>query len=304
MKKCILFIVSFFLIINVCNAEIKTYDRNNLENYGVNKDIKITNKNKDNIMNAYAVNSEQKIYDFADILSDEYEEELYDTSIDFYKNTGFELIVLTDSFYNYSDVDNEAFVQDFYDYNDFGLDDEYYSGVVIFRNNYDGLPYYGIYTFGEAQLYFSNDRVNNILDLIFNDMKSANYKNAFNTVISELNDYYEHGISSKYKNYYIDENGMMVEKYQPPILAALIIATIGTILIIGILVSKNKMIKKATTAADYLNKNSIYYSVNEDKFINSHTTSYVRPRDTGGSSDGGSHVGSSGRGSGGGGRRG
>lgn len=304
MKKYILIVISFFLSINICNAEVKTYDRNNLENYGVNKDIKITNKNKDHIMNAYAVNSEQKIYDFADILSDEYEEELYDTSIAFYKDTGFELIVLTDSFYNYSDEDNEAFVQYFYDYNDFGIDNEYYSGVVIFRNNYDGLPYYGIYTFGEAQLYFSNDRVNNILDTIYLDMKNANYENDFNTVISELNNYYERGISNKYKNYYIDDNGMLVEKYHPPILIAIIIAGIGTLIIIGILVSKNKMIKKAATAGDYLNKNSISYSVNENKFINSHTTSYVRPRDTGGSSGGGSHVGSSGRGSGGGGRRG
>lgn len=304
MKKYILIIIGFFFSINVCNAEIKTYDRNNLENYGVNKNIEITSKNKDNILNTYAVNSENKIYDFADILSDNYEDELYEVSMDFYEETGFELIVLTDSFYNYDDADNREYVQDFYDYNDFGLDDKYYSGVVIFRNNYDGLPYYGIYTFGEAQLYYSGDRINYILDIIYNDMINADYESGFNTAISELNEYYDDGIPSEYENYYIDEDGMLVAEYQPPILMALIIAGVGTFIIIGTMVSKNKMIKKAAMANDYLNNDSVSYSVRENRFVNSHTTSYRRPRDTGGRSGGRSHIGSSGRGSSGGGRRG
>ena len=37
MKKLLLVIASFFLFIGCVNAEIKTYDRNSLVHYGVNK---------------------------------------------------------------------------------------------------------------------------------------------------------------------------------------------------------------------------------------------------------------------------
>ena len=41
MKKILFTILSCFLFIGICNAEITTYDRNILVNYGVNKDIQI-----------------------------------------------------------------------------------------------------------------------------------------------------------------------------------------------------------------------------------------------------------------------
>jgi hypothetical protein len=58
----------------MCNAEVKTYDRNVLENYGVNKKWEINESNRHNVMNTHAVDASEKIYDFEDILSetDEY----------------------------------------------------------------------------------------------------------------------------------------------------------------------------------------------------------------------------------------
>ena len=68
-----------------------------------------------------------------------------------------------------------------------------------------------------------------------------------------------------------------------------------------ILVNKNKMIKRATKAAEYMDKKSVNYSVKNDRFITSRTTSYT----VSSSSGGGSRGGSSGRGfSSGGGRHG
>ncbi len=49
----------------------------------------------------------------------------------------------------------------------FGLDDEYYSGVLLLRNTYESNPYFNIYTFGEAQLYFTYERLENVLDDIY-----------------------------------------------------------------------------------------------------------------------------------------
>ena len=74
MKKVIFTILCFFLFIGCCNAEVKTYDRNALENYGVNKKWIINESNLYNVMKTHAVDASEKIYDFEDILSktDEY----------------------------------------------------------------------------------------------------------------------------------------------------------------------------------------------------------------------------------------
>jgi hypothetical protein len=74
-----------------------------------------------------------------------------------------ELIYLTANFDNTTDWENEEYATNFYDYNDFGLDLDYNSGVIVFRNS-NSNPYYGIYTFGEAILYYSDERINYTLD--------------------------------------------------------------------------------------------------------------------------------------------
>ena len=68
----------------------------------------------------------------------------------------------------------------------------------------------------------------------------------------------------------------------------------------GILISKNKMVKVATTSREYLEKGSINIKVVRDVLTSSHTTS--TPISHSSSSGGGSsHSGSSGRSHGGGG---
>ena len=51
-----------------------TYERETLENYGVKKDWKITESNKQNVLNTPAVDASEKLYDFSDVLTDEDEQ--------------------------------------------------------------------------------------------------------------------------------------------------------------------------------------------------------------------------------------
>ena len=76
MKKILFTILSCFLFVGICNAEITTYDRNVLENYGVNKKWVIDEYNKFEVLNTLCVDAKQKIYDFSDILTEEEEKEL------------------------------------------------------------------------------------------------------------------------------------------------------------------------------------------------------------------------------------
>ena len=195
------------------------------------------------------------------------------------------------------DSTNETFAADFYDYNDFGIDFENYSGILLFRNTYEQDRYYDIYTFGEAQLYFGYDRLNMTLDKIYHDFVNDNYLSGMTTFISDMENYYLDGIDSDYKDYYVDEDGFLQKKYIPPIIPAFFISVVVTTIIMFILVKKNKMVKKASKADDYLISNSVNYSVREDMHTHSRTTSYHINTSSGGS--GGGH--SSSRGSSGGG---
>lgn len=303
MKKFILSLLLFFVSINICNAT-QTFDRNELENYGVNKDIKVNDSNLDNILNTKAVDASLKVYDFADILSDSEEEDLREVALEFVKDTGFDLVIVTDSFYNYDEEDNYAYAQDFYDYNDFGIDLEHYSGVLILRNTYS-YKYYGLYSFGEAQLYYNGSRIENILDEMYSDFHNGYYVDGVYTVVDMLNRYYDYGIMGVYKDAYIDHNGFIRFNYSLPIVFCLIGASFLTFIIMLILVKKNKMVRKASKASGYLNRGSIKITESRDEFVNSFTHTQSLSSSSGGSGfSGGSRMGSSGRGFSGGGRRG
>lgn len=316
MKKCKLFLIlilTLFININIIKADTEldlTYNnepitktRTKENNYGVNKHWNINDKNLSNVLNTPYVDSSEKVYDFANILTEEEEQTIYTYSKEFMEKTGMEMIFLTvDMPYSY-DSKNEEYAADFYDYNDFGLDLEHYDGILLLRNNYSLDRYYDMYTFGSAQLYFNQSRYDDILGSIYYDISHDNYIDGFETFKDKCLDYYNEGIASKYKHSYIDENGFIKKHYVAPYFLAFAISSVITIIILTILVKKNKMIKKSTEASEYIDKKSINYSTKEDRFITSRTTSYTVSSSSGGG--GGSHSGSSGGGhSSGGGRHG
>lgn len=326
MKKFKLFLVLFlalFININSIKADLEnnnsinenttindilenekpiTKERTEENNYGVNKRIEINNSNLYNIKNTPYVDASEKVYDFAGILSESEEQTIYNYSKEFMDATGMEMIFVTiDMPYTY-DNKHATYASDFYDYNDFGLDLENYDGILLLRNNYSYDRYYDMYTFGKAQLYFSQSRYDDVLDSIYYEISHDHYIDGFKEFKDKCLEYYNDGIASKYKNAYIDENGFIRYNYSVPYLLSLGIAAVVTLITMLILVNKNKMVKKATKATEYLDKKTINYTVKNDRFITSRTTSYTVSSSSGG---GGSRGGSSGRGfSSGGGRHG
>lgn len=308
MKKTIYAIILCLLSITICYASTNTYERTE-DNLRVNKKWEIDRYNINDVLETPSVDASEKVYDFANILTDEEEKEVKELIDKFIKHTGFDLVFVSDSFTYSYDSQNEDYAANFYDYNDFGIDDEYYSGIVLFRNANSTDPYYGSYYFGEAQLYYSEDIYNEILDDIYSDFRSSNYLSGIKKFIKESTKYYDKGPAPGSENYYVDENGYLHyreganqvrPKYHPPIIQGLVIALIATAIVIGILVKKNFMIAQETKAREYLDQNSITYSVKQDQFISTHTTSYVRSSSSGGSSGGGGGFHSSGGSSGGG----
>lgn len=303
----LIIVITMFLSLTNVNASTTTYNREDKSNYGVNKKWKIDESNKSNVLNTPYVNADEKIYDFADILTDEEESLLYAKVKEFIDLTKMDMVFVTVDMSYYNDKVNEDYASDFYDYNDFGINTESYDGVLILRNVYSTDPYYNIYTFGKAQLYFPYERCERLLDNIYSDFSSHNYYTGYENAISNLTSFYNRGIPSSHKNYYIDDMGYMKKKYSFPFLIAFFVSIVVTTIVMSILVSKNKMIKLARKADVYLDSNSIGFSKRCDQFIGTNTVSHIISSSggSGGGSSFSSSSGSSGGGhSGGGGRHG
>lgn len=287
------FISAYILLPTTVNAEVTTYNREELKNYGVNKKWNINTNNKDNILKTYAVDSNQKIYDFSNVLTDEEEQKLTERMHNFTEKYKIDIVILTDNYQYTEDSQNTTFATDFYDYNDFGINYEKYDGVILFRNTYEQNPYFDAYSFGNAQLYFYDTRLSNTLDYIYDDIHNEAYYSGFNKFIDKMEEYYNEG---KLTDYYVDESGFLQKQktasyYLKMIGLSMIIALVITGIIIYTLIKKNKMVLKATKATVYMNKEKSKITNVQDNFITSNTTSYVISSDT---SSGGGHSSSGG----------
>ena len=311
MKKIFKIILTVILLISFNNiyASTKVLERNENNNYGINKKIEITESRLEHIKNTKYVNANEKIYDFSNILTDDEEKELYSKIQEFIEKTNMDMVILTDNVpYNY-DEKNEEYAVDFYDYNDFGINSEKYDGVIFFRNTYPSDRNYGIYMTGNAQLYFTDYRNDNTLDKIYYYISGDSYLTGITMFINDFISYYEAGIPEEYNNSYVDDNGNLiyVKKYYPPFIFAGILSLIVTIITIVVMVSRNKMVYKAREANEYLDKNSIKYNRKDSHLVSSNTTRHYNPPSSSSSSGGGSShsfSGSSGIGHSGGGRHG
>ncbi|MBR6133787.1 MAG: TPM domain-containing protein [Bacilli bacterium] len=315
MKKILLTIIFFFILITPIKAnEFETYERTESNNYGVNKKWKITDSNKDNVLRTPYVDSSVKVYDFQESLTEEEVEQLQERIEEFTDKTGFDLAIVITSFPfncygNDCGTTNEDYAADFYDYNDFGLeqDDEYYNGVIIVRNEFlvDGLGYMQILYFGEAQLYYTESPHDAIYHSGAPYMTKKEYSTGFNNMIDKLEYYYKQGKDKNLaldpnghvydtRKQKLDKNGNIVNKWNPPLGLAFIIAAIVTPIRVAILKGKNKMVHKAFTAQSFLNQNSINYTKRDNILTNTIVTHHHIDTSSGGGGGGGGGFHSSG----------
>lgn len=243
-----------------------------------------------------------KVYDKAKLLTSSEKEALNKLAEDFVSKYKMDLIILTTSD-STSASNSMAYAQDFYDYNNFGIGPTF-DGILVLIDRTYGNNRVEIVTTGKSILVYDDDRIERILDAMEEMVSSGHYK-MLEAFINKATTYAESGVAPSNANKYIDENGDLMTKRVFPIFGFIIFSIILPSIIVGVLIFKNKMVKKATKAMAYLDQKTINFTRREDRFINTHTTRTHIPRDNGGSSGGGgssTSIGSSGRSHGGGGR--
>ena len=293
MKKIFVLFISLFLLVLPVYASTNTYSSTTTD-LKVPKKIKYKSSMEHNVLLTPSVNANEKIYDFAELLTEEEEKQLYDKVKEFIANTNLDLAIVTINT-NVKDSTQE-YADDFYDYNDFSID-----GLAFVIDMQNRIFY--ISTAGKAMLYYNDYRIEYILSALDQEMYNHEYFNACNTLISQLTEYYNHGFSDNADKYVVI--GTQIYRKTPYLLLS-IIAVVSAIIGTLILALRNKKIKLATNSNDYFDNKSFEITKDTKEFISSNTSRvYIPPADSGGggSSGGGFHSGSSGASHGGGGHR-
>lgn len=246
------------------------------DNLGISSDIKVTDENLEYILNTPKVDASQKIYDFANLFTEDEEKKLYDLALKYIKKTDIDLAIVTIDYNPKSSWNGQSpttvYADDFHDYNDFKED-----GIVILIDMENRI--YWVSTSGKAIEKYNDKKIDKILDAGESSMKNGNYFDAARKMTNSL---------------------IRQVPYLVVTLISLVISSIVTLII----VNSYKKIKLAVNANCYLDKEKTKINNRVDQFINS-TTSKIKIESSSSSSGGGgssSHSGSSGSSHGGGGR--
>lgn len=298
MKKIRKIVVLVLLLListtNIVEASTNTKERSS-NDYLVPKGIQVTDENRGNILETPAVDEKEKVYDFAELLTEEEEQKIYNQITSFINQHQLDLAVVTISKNNKGSP--RVYADDFYDYNHFGINDT--RDGVLFLIDMETREIY-MTTTGNAILMYNDNRIDEALDAVYSYMTNQNYYDGISSYIGKIDEMANEGIPSGNKNAYLDENGNI--KYEKKIsLGLLSVISLGiTGIVMVILVSKNKLVRKKTTAKEYLKKESMKITNISDVLIHTNT---IRHKIVDTSSGGGSstHSGSSGISHGGGG---
>lgn len=304
MKKIIYSITIIVLLILISiiptsAKEIETCTRTSTD-LKVPSDVEIDDINA--ILNTPCVDDMDKIYDFANLLTDSEEELLYDKVIGYINSTDYDLVLVTTD----ENIKNSAmkYADDFYDYNHFGKNKSR-DGVLILIDMATRELY--ISTSGYAIKMYDDYRIERILDSGYNYITNEKYYDTFNNMIESLNDYYLDNYPDSNEMLLIDKLGKPYYIKYISYEVVFIVSSIITLIVSLVLYFKSRLKVKRFNTVSYLK--SIEITKRNDTYVNSHVSRVLRASESSSSSSGSSrggssyHRSSSGRSHGGGGRK-
>lgn len=296
MKKFLIFFITLFFSIQNVEATVTTYERTTSD-YLVPNSIEVTASNRNDILKTPAVLEKEKVYDFANLLTDIEEENLYDKVSDYIETSKYDLAIVTINDNNkYSAME---YADDFFDYNNFGFNSSR-DGLLILIDM-DTREIY-VSTSGMAIKMYNDSRIDSIIDAGYNYLTSGNYYTCLIRMIERLDSYFDSGYPSGNKNLFIDEDGNPYYIRKIPYIMVFMLSSVICAIVSSVLYFKTSSKIKKQNTVTYINPN-ITNIIKNDQFVTTYT-SRIRIQSSSSGSGGGSsfHSSSSGRSHGGGGR--
>lgn len=235
--------------------------------------------------------TEERVFDYADVLTDEEEEKLRKLIAKRERQTGCDIVLVTlnesleeyaHSYQNYVSYDKFVMIyaDNFYDEHNFGYDKVHGDGVLLLDNLYrekDGWAYSWLSTTGRAEGKYTSNRINHLLE------KSYRY--------SKISPYY--GYRAYVNQFFHDMNGFGMVSVNFSVPAILVISLAAAVLFV-VCNMRFKTAAKTTTANTYVKNKKIKVKREKDQFIRKTVTQHTIRTSSGGSGGGGGHHVSSG----------
>ena len=230
------------------------------------------------------VDNTKKVYDFADLLTESEEKDLFNLADDFIEKYKMDiaLVTINENPYGVSDYYSKIYAQDFYYYNRFGIGTSH-DGIILLIDMSNRYVYMA--TKGNAILVYDDKRIDNITEAAYNYLKSGNYYQGYKAMIEKASSYAKSGIADSNKYYCVDDNGepYKCREKQKDVNwgISLIIGVLGSLIPAFIHTRKYRGIKLATDANSYLKDKNVDTVV--DQFLTTFTSRVKRSHDSGGS---------------------
>ena len=245
-----------------CSASTKVNTRTE-GNYLVPSDVTVTQSNKSAILSTPAIDALEKVYDFAEILSDSEEEKLYKQIEQFITGTSMDFVIVTTS--KHTKASSRDYAHDFYDFNDFK------NNGMLFLIDMQQSEIYMV-TKGSAVSIFTDKRMEPLLKNAYNSVVAKNYYKACSNFITSSAEFVNIGIAADDEVVKIDSDGTVNVSKDLHLLEVFIVALVGTFIIIVVMILSNNMVHKATSSKEFLNRETIRIINISEMYLGSHTS--------------------------------
>lgn len=253
-KLGLLILITFFSVNLDCFASVNTYTRTE-KNLLVPSDVIVDANNMNDILNTPAVSSSEKIYDYADLLTDNQEKGVYKKLIDYTESTGIDAAIITTKDLNgYATGD---YINNFYNYNDF-LNDAVFFLIYIGENE----PDIYMITSGKGAKFYTDERIPQILEYVYKNISNGNCNKAIADYIDILSGFY----NLDGNNYKVDKNGNIIQDI--PWIEIIVLAGTLTFIVAMVLIykfSSRRHIKK--TLYNKINSSTLMVRTDSDELV-------------------------------------
>ena len=235
--------------------------------------------------------AEQRVFDYAELLSEEDEREMHLWVEDMQANWGMDLAFLTTN-----DTEGKSVQQygaDFYEEQNLGLG-ENYDGVIFVLDM--GGREGQIITCGKAIDIYTDYYIDVMWDDMVSFLSEGDYYNAFFTLYMDLHHYAgEYATYQKDPDSYLSDysKAQKVKSITTSVVIAAVFALAIAAMAVGSMRKSCRNVKPFTDGRAYLKENGFYLTVNRDSFANTHTSIMPIPRDDDNHHGGGFHSGGS-----------
>lgn len=225
----------------------------------------------------------ERVYDYADVLSDEQEEKLRSLIAGTQRATGCDIVLVTinealvDSDGYISDYEWEramtAYADDFYDQNLYGYNAVHGDGVLLLDNWYEGQGGSWLSTCGRAYELYSHRMIDEVVDGVYDRVQRDPYRA------------YEYYVRTVGKH--MGSTGRLGIHVSP--VACFVIALIPALIFVATHLKSTEGSKSTvqTTYIDYEHGGAPVFTVQRDELVNKYVTSCVIKSDSGSGGSGG-----------------